>query len=214
MEQLQTISIPFYKFTCSQELVNEVVVDLANYKFQQDSLEQGKILFDYFHENLFTFFEESVKKVKNIYYKDNLEFPIVDCWVNEYLPITKLKKHNHPNSVICGLFYLTSHNHNFPTIFEYKNPWTISNNEPITNLTITKDYSPLSFEIFPEAGNLILFPSNIFHYMKTMQPKINGNRLTIAFNTFPCGQISGVGTTNLNLQPISLRDKLGKNYKK
>jgi hypothetical protein len=212
MKKINTINIPFYEFNSSRELAEEVLADVKTKNFRLDAPEQGNILNDYHHEKLFDFFESAVKSVKNLYYKDTLEFPIVECWVNEYKTMTRLQKHYHSNSVICGLYYLTEHDKNYSTIFNAKNPWTHSvPTESFTHLNIVKDNIPLSGETIPEVGKLILFPASLIHYMNTISPKDKVLRYTIAFNTFADGVVSDSSTTKLHLKSVSLKEKLGIN---
>lgn len=208
MEIINGITIPFYKFVCNQNLVTEVLEDINTKKFDPDP-GQGKILYDYFHHDLFAFFEDSIKQVKKNYYYDNLEFPIVDCWVNEYTPLTRLKRHNHMNSVICGLFYLTNHEDILPTVFEYKNPWTDNDSyNTVSTLDIAKNKASLKVRIYPQAGTLVLFPGNLFHYMEAIKPIGPIHRYTVAFNTYPSGIISNFGTAKLQIFTETVRKRV------
>ena len=126
--------------------------------------------------------------------------------------MTRLHKHYHSNSVICGLYYLTEHDKNYSTIFNANNPWTHSvPAESFTHLNIVKDNIPLSGEIIPEVGKLILFPASLIHYMNTISPRDKVLRYTIAFNTFAGGVVSDSSTTQLQLKIVSLKEKLGIN---
>ena len=207
MKKIDAISIPFYEFHSGRELAEEVLADVKTKNFIVDAPEQGYISDNYYHEKLFEFFENSVKSVKSLYYKDTVDFPIVDCWVNEYKTMTRLRKHYHPNSVICGVYYLTEHDKNYSTIFNANNPWTYSTTA--NSLDVVKNDIPLSGELIPEVGKLILFPASLIHYMTTISPKDKIYRYTIAFNTFPNGVVSTAPTMKLQIKSISLKEKLG-----
>ena len=212
MKKINAINIPFYEFNSSRELADEVLADVKTKNFRLDAPEQGNIFNDYYHEKLFDFFESAVKSVKNLYYKDTLEFPIVECWVNEYKTMTRLQKHYHSNSVICGIYYFTEHEKNYSTVFNANNPWTYhSSDNSFTHLNIVKNDIPLSGEIIPEVGKLILFPACLMHYMNTISPKDKVLRYTIAFNTFPEGVLSNDSTKKLQLKSLSLKERLGIN---
>ena len=209
MHKIDAISIPFYSFTSSNSLLEKVLQDLKDKNFVPE-LEpgNGSVLENYFYDELFDFFDESIKQVKKLYYKDEIEFPITTCWVNKFNVLQKLRLHNHSNSVICGIYYLTSHENNSPTVFNAPNPWTYNYSENVMNMTISKENTNMiSGTIFPEAGTLVLFPASLFHYMKAMNQK--NNRMTIAFNTFPSGIISNYKTNELFVRPKSLREQFG-----
>ena len=214
MEKIDAISIPFYKFRVNDNLKQEIfdLVQTLPYK-TEGRAEVGYRSDDFFHEELFNFFDESIKEVQNIYFKDELSFPIVDCWVNKYNGLNHLHRHAHPNSAICGVYYVTDHE-NLDTIFESRNPWNlITNSYDVTLLTLNKTFNPLTGNIKAEAGTLILFPPSLIHYMKTIT-KTKEVRYTIAFNTFPSGPISGNFTQILNIKALSLRDKYRAKNKK
>lgn len=217
MEKINVVSIPFYKFKAEDSLVKEVYDDVSNLKFISElKSENGFVYHDYYNKNLFNFFNNSIRELKKVYFDDNIEFPIVDCWVNKYGKLNKLHKHMHPNSIICGLFYVTTHTEKqAATVFEAENPWVfIKPNINSINLSLHDPTHPagsmtLTGEIMPEEGTLVLFPPSLFHYMRPITALAN-TRYTIAFNTFASGIISDHKTQVLSLKAISLEDKLKK----
>ena len=210
MKKIDAISIPFYEFHSGRELAEEVLANIKTKNVTLNAVQEGNLYNDYYHEKLFDFFESSVKSVKNLYYKDTLEFPIVDCWVNEFKTMNRLKYHYHSNSVICGVYYLTEHETTHPTVFNANNPWTHhSNDSDVINLNVVKNDIPLVGELIPEVGKLILFPASLMHYMNTINPKDRAHRYTIAFNTFPDGVVTEFPTTKLKIKSISVKEKLG-----
>jgi hypothetical protein len=210
MKKIDAISIPFYEFHSGRELAEEVLANIKTKDVTLNAVQEGNLYNDYYHEKLFDFFESSIKSVKNLYYKDTLEFPIVDCWVNEFKTMNRLKYHYHSNSVICGVYYLTEHETTHPTVFNANNPWTHhSNDSAVINLNVVKNDIPLVGELIPEVGKLILFPASLMHYMNTINPKDKAHRYTIAFNTFPDGVVTQIPTTKLQLKSISVKEKLG-----
>ena len=217
MKKINAINIPFYEFNSGIALAEEVLADVKTKNLRPGNApEQGNILHNYYHEKLFDFFESAVKSVKHLYYKDTLEFPITECWVNEYKTMTRLNKHHHPNSVISGLYYLTEHDKNYSTIWNANNPWTHSvPTESFMQLSIARNNIPLIGETIPEIGKLILFPAGLWHYMNPISPKDKPNdkvlRYTIAFNTFADGVVSDHPTMALQLKTVSLKEKLGIN---
>lgn len=200
MEEINAINIPFYSFQADNSLVEEIkqVVEKLNYEAEND-LTNGYVSPKFYNEKIFNFFNASINQVKNIYYKNDIEFPIVDCWVNKYTTMNKLNKHNHRNSVICGLYYVTSHDDYAQTVFNARSPWNFMSIDGL-NLTIHKEEFPtLSGKITATEGKLILFPANLYHYMNTISKNFTV-RYTIAFNTFPSGIISDWKSSRLQIK--------------
>jgi len=208
MEILNTLNVPFYKFIADKSLTDKILHKVSNLSFlKSDRLpEQGFTFEDFYDDELFAFFDQSIKEVQSLYYHEHLTFEIVDCWVNKYSKLNKLHRHIHTNSIISGIFYCTTHTTEGTTIFEMENPWFYKNNVN-TNLSIYKNYKPLSSEITAEAGTLILFPNSIPHTMKTLV-NTTTSRYSIAFNTYPTGPISLNKTSKLEINVISVRDRV------
>lgn len=198
MEKFNIINIPFYKFYAEKELISKIFEDVQKIKYVPESEPNlGSVSDNYFHQELFKWFNTCIKQVANEYYQNSIDFPIVDCWVNKYTSLTRLKKHNHANSIICGLYYVTTHNSG-NTVFEHPNPWSFSANGPSFNLSIDKGNEIIEGEINPVAGTLILFPGNLMHYMKTFKDT-KSDKYSIAFNTFPSGEISNHKSMRLHI---------------
>lgn len=208
MEIINAISVPFYKFKAPEGLNEIVLQDLETktYRRSDPNQENGGIFDDYFHEELFQFFEDSVNQIKNLYFEDNIEFPIVDCWANKYTTMQKLLRHNHSNAFICGCYYVTSHDKHGATVWDMVNPWT-HNSQGDSILAIKKSEKFLSGEVYPEAGTLVLFPAVLPHFMKTIS-KMKTVRYTIAFNTFASGTISSHSTGKLTVATQSVRERV------
>ncbi len=213
MEKIDAISVPFYKFTAEDALVKEIQEEMKTTEFvPETTYENGYVYHNYYNENLFEFFNKSIKEFKNVYFHADVEFPIVDCWANKYGRMNKLNRHMHSNSIICGLYYVTTHvEKQAATIFEFDNPWIFL--KPLINsFNITANHGhvqPLMGEIMPVAGTLILFPPALFHYMKPIT-KFKEFRYSIAFNTFASGNISMNRSSVLSINTQSVEDRLKK----
>jgi uncharacterized protein (TIGR02466 family) len=213
MEKIDAISVPFYKFTAEDTLVKEIQEEMKTIEFvSEQTYENGYVYHNYYNKNLFEFFDKSIKEFKKVYFHDDVEFPIVDCWVNKYGRMNKLNRHMHSNSIICGLYYVTTHiERQAATIFEFDNPWVFV--KPIMNsfnMSVNEDPAqPLTGEIMPVAGTLILFPPALYHYMKPIT-KFKEFRYTIAFNTFASGDISMNKSQVLSIKSQSVEDRVKK----
>lgn len=211
MEKINAINIPFYKFQSEKELVEKIHEDVSKLQYTiENDITNGYVYADYYHKELFEWFDQCITQVAKLYYYDTLSFPIVDCWANKYTSLNKLNRHNHSNSTICGCYYITDHDTG-NTIFEHHNPWNFFSSGSNFNLQINKNMNPLEGEIKPIAGTLILFPSNLYHRMKVFKDT-KKTRYTVAFNTFPSGIVSDLKTKKLELKSYSLEEriKLGK----
>ena len=208
MQIISPINIPFYLFTASKELQTTVYNHVVNLQFQTDGEDKyGFIYPNYFHPQLFDFFDQSISAVQKLLYKDHLKFPVTDCWVNKYTTSNILKKHNHPNSIICGVYYVTTHRGYGSTVFESPNPWNFLS--PISTMPLTVNKSAnnnLRGEVPAQAGSLILFPPSLAHYMDVIEHP-NTVRYTIAFNTFVSGVIDNSDTRKLTINTLPLRNK-------
>ena len=214
IEKIDILPLPIYKFKCDLDLVKKVyneVLQLDEKKYV-GTASGFQIYPDYFHNELFDFFDSCLLEIKKKYLKENVALPIVDCWVNRYPPLENAKEHYHSNSLISGNFYLSTHPDEGSTRFTKIHPWfSVATEDNINYYNIFdvftnpyKDYH----QIFPEAGTLILFPSNLLHYTKPCT-KSKTIKHTIAFNAFPSGEISTHTTKKLKLTPYSIREKFG-----
>ena len=91
-----------------------------------------------------------------------------------------LKDHSHGGSIVSGVFYINVDEGSNPTVFENPNPYAYFNYD-----TVIKEYTPYTyqhFNVFPQKGNLIIFPSWVKHGC-TYIPNQSKDRTIISFNT-------------------------------
>ncbi len=121
------------------------------------------------------------------------EIYITNSWYNIARHGEGQTLHNHANSIISGVLYLDV-NTSQPSI-------TFVNTVPpfLLNMRAMQYnmFNSLEFDIPVENGEIILFPSQCFHYVKSNPT--NKDRISIAFNTFVKGDI-GVETDGGNLK--------------
>lgn len=115
------------------------------------------------------------------------DIQISNSWNNILNKDNEVHSHNHPNSYISGVFYLSES----PTII-FTDPlldnWTFSPN--------FLEKSATTMELAPPFKGLILFPSFLYHHVP---PSPKDGRISIAFNIIPKGQF-GKETFRLNLK--------------
>jgi uncharacterized protein (TIGR02466 family) len=133
----------------------------------------------FFEKSLNDFFQEILKPSTNVCLK------ITQSWAN-YTNINEYHHgHNHPNSVISGVFYVNTNENSDKIIFS-RNAHT-----SITPYAIdTEEYNLWNanhWELDAEEGSLLLFPSTLYHRV----PSVIGEkeRISISFNTFFSGEI-------------------------
>jgi uncharacterized protein (TIGR02466 family) len=211
MKQLEILSYPIYEFSCDENLVNDVKKHVESLDFFLSGSFQ--LADNYYHKELFQFFNESVTQVKKLYYRESIDFPIVACWANKYNMMQNMNNHTHSNGVISGLFYVTTHEDSGPTLFNINNPWTdFYDSRPHHMLHIYDELKFVTDKIYPKAGTLLLFPSHMKHSVITM--KKMESRYTISFNCFPKGVIGNAVTGRLTIDTLSVEDKIKSNEQK
>lgn len=121
------------------------------------------------------------KKVYNP--SNNLHIKITQSWVNYTRQGQFHHKHNHPNSVVSGVFYVQTLDDIDRIYFEkpYKDFLLIP------SLAYTEFNSKIWW-FRSEANTLILFPSYLEHWVEPIS-KQRVDRISIAFNTFIDGEI-------------------------
>jgi uncharacterized protein (TIGR02466 family) len=112
----------------------------------------------------------------------NTSIRITQSWLN----YTKLNgfhhEHDHPNSIISGVFYFSADKSKDIISFrrnDYKQIQILYKE--------ANDYNTMQTDIKVESGDLVLFPSNISHYVP--QTENSKTRISLAFNSFVYGDI-------------------------
>ena len=107
---------------------------------------------------------------------------ITQSWLNYTETNQYHHKHQHPNSLVSGVFYINCHeeydrinffNDNYKTIKLEVKDWNLYNSE--------------SWWYPVKTGDIILFPSSLTHMVETKQG--NNTRISLAFNVFVKGNI-------------------------
>ena len=128
--------------------------------------------------------------------KNNIELYITQSWLNYTEANQFHHKHEHPNSVVSGVFYFDSDVKNDKILFSHSRGYQ----------QISPEIDKEKFNLwnsrtwfFPvETGNLFMFPSSTTHQVETK--KGNNTRISLAFNTFYKGSVgSNTALTELIL---------------
>ena len=137
--------------------------------------------------------ESYVEKVINP--KDDLNFYITQSWLNLTKHGESHQQHWHPNSIISGVFYISTVEND--GIF-FHNPLN-KVKEMFNILSVSNNMFNSGKRMLPvKALDLILFPSWVEHNVNTNQG--DKDRISIAFNVFAKGILGNINElTELNL---------------
>jgi uncharacterized protein (TIGR02466 family) len=118
---------------------------------------------------------------------------ITQSWLNYTETNQYHHKHEHPNSLVSGVFYVNCHEE-FDKIKFFRNDYQTIKPE-------TKDwnlYNSESWWFTVKTGDIILFPSSLTHMVETKEG--DNTRISLAFNVF----IKGTIGNNKNLTELIL----------
>ena len=130
--------------------------------------------------------------------KEELDFYITQSWLNITKPGEHHHEHSHANSLISGVFYISTEEDD-----------KITFNDPNLKVKEIIKLEPRGYNVwnssiwfFPVKNNeLILFPSWLHHQVDVRNEKAITNRISISFNTFVRGTLGAeVDLTELILK--------------
>lgn len=104
-------------------------------------------------------------------------FYITSCWANVSVRGYSHKEHVHPNNFLSGVYYPKAHAGCGTIVFDDPRPQA---KVVLPDITAPNIYNTHTFEVQPEPGHLILFPSWLTHRVK--QNLTDEERISIAFN--------------------------------
>jgi uncharacterized protein (TIGR02466 family) len=106
---------------------------------------------------------------------------ITTSWINFSTKGQQHHPHQHPNSIISGVFYL---NVVKDDCIMFTKP---SSNQIVIKPTEYNLFNSDSWSVPVENGDLLLFPSNLFHSVPPVTH--NNTRISLAFNVFITGKL-------------------------
>ena len=142
-------------------------------------------------EDLYLRVEDYFKKVLS--YTDAVTPYITQSWLNYTETNQYHHKHEHPNSLVSGVFYVNCHEE-FDKIKFFRNGYQTIKSE-------TKDWNLYNSDTWwftVKTGDIILFPSSLTHMVETKEG--DNTRISLAFNVF----IKGTIGNNKNLTELIL----------
>ena len=117
--------------------------------------------------------------------KNNIKLYITQSWLNYTEADQYHHKHEHPNSVVSGVFYFDSDIKNDKILFSHPIPY--KQIKPEIDKEKFNLWNSETWFFSVETGNLFMFPSSTTHQVETK--KGNNTRISLAFNTFYKGSV-------------------------
>ena len=117
--------------------------------------------------------------------KNNIELYITQSWLNYTEANQYHHKHEHPNSVVSGVFYFDSDVKNDKILFSHSRGY--QQISPETDKEKFNLWNSGTWFFPVETGNLFMFPSSTTHQVETK--KGTNTRISLAFNTFYKGTV-------------------------
>lgn len=206
----QILPIPIYLEICDLDLSNEIQY-LETVPFSPKD-EQGRKSFGEQSENTYILNESNLVLLRNwiidrlndyarnIMLFDVDDMAITQSWVSMKLKNQGHQPHTHSNSLISGVFYWQDKIE--PINFVRQDNHYIS----VEDLPMAMSQDPInskqiSASVTPKKNSLILFPSNLIHFVE--ENPFEEKRYSLAFNSIP---LKGFGSepmlNEINLQKI------------
>ena len=134
--------------------------------------------------NEFNIYKSDVLKYKN-------DFKITTSWLTFTDNQRYSKLHNHTNCMFSGILYLSTNENDGDLYIE-----DVSNKRFYLIPEEYNIYNSQSQNIKPKVGQILFFPSDLYHQIEIN--KTNSNRISLAFNIIPTGDL-GKGDSHLNI---------------
>ena len=132
-----------------------------------------------------SFIETKLKNFMNLVYGSERELVITQSWINKNGKGESHHTHTHPNSMVSGVWY--------PVMDDNLPPLQFRNNRQ-RDIEIKPDkinkFNSAMFLLPLDAGELILFPSNIPHAVP--ENPYDKERISLSFNTWTKGNIGSI----------------------
>lgn len=157
-----------------------------------------RLLHDPFFNDVKQECEELSKQYVNIQGYEVDKVKVTASWGNELQKDDPVNVHNHPNSFVSGVFYLTN-----GSPLNFHNPLSAEDLFTFRLKLIHDDENQHTWQVLKlpiEPGYLILFPSKVMHHV---DPNENNYRYSVAYNTVPLVEYEfGLGN-EMNIDTIT-----------
>lgn len=189
-EMMNLFAVPLYRGNLGRQLddgevhylreqIQDANVAIANYASKNKRVLEAKALAG-LREVLQTHIDGYFQRVFNTSNRVRLE--ITQSWVAHTRKGESHHQHVHPNSVASGVFYINVAEQDGINFYRNEdNIWHELLRQQDTYYNAHRYFIPV------QAGDILIFPSNIRHGVATIEHEVE--RLSLAFNTFFSGEL-------------------------
>jgi uncharacterized protein (TIGR02466 family) len=192
------IQLPFYSFQCPDNILDGIKEDLNSITWIKNVTNSVSVDRQIENLSLETWFNSCLEEFRSREFSQiDAKITVRRIWANKTEKIQHHHKHLHGNSLISGILYLNTFQGYGNTVFYYPNPWWHLQNYGGWNINDSIDKIEYTYEHTPKEGQLLLFPSHLFHSTK---PSLANNiRYSIAFVSHFKGRIGRENFSDLVL---------------
>ena len=191
-----------FEFNCEEQLIHDYLEQIKKSDIDWSRTVNSEI--DIFistgypvphNIKLFDWLNECNKKIKSMYFQDNIELTICDMWIVKSNMGEISRWHYHPLSIFSGLLYFQDSE--IKTEFKIHNQFNIKHHD-LFSVAMKESMKEKIVSVTPKKGKLIIWPSYITH--RVARNKKPSTRYTLAYNTFINGTLSKYETQKLSLE--------------
>lgn len=183
MNKNNIFPITIFEFNLEKTMLEDTLAKVKNLKWAKNvanSVSRDSLNLNPNFADFHTFLRQCLQKVnEELLSEGSIKFEkivLTQSWANKTGKGQGHHEHCHPNSLISGIVFLTSH----------KSGHTYFAKEDLLRNVLWYNYTSY-YRYQPEAGKVLLFPSPLIHGVEEMQE--DETRYTISFNSFPTGKI-------------------------
>ena len=183
MNKIDVCPQQILSFDAPNDIINDALNNVLNEEWTINSPNNYYSKDTFLHKRdeykyLIKWFDDCLYKVqRQKQYTFRGQFCLTQCWANKTVTNGAHHVHNHPNSLLSGIFYLTD---STPTVFGEPLKWHLP-------LVQAMNSGQSTTRVTPVKGRLLIFPSTLMH--GTDKSNDNEPRYSMSFNTFIQGEL-------------------------
>lgn len=128
-----------------------------------------------------------------------IDWKITSSWAVRHRPNDIALNHFHTNSIFSGVLFLVTPPNSGILRFRKHPQQTLITTNTITLETVSDNELNLAnmqrWDVYCKPGKLVIFPSHLYH--SVTKNASDQDRLTLAFNLWPRGQLGSAGLDNI-----------------